>query len=81
MQMFINHTTIIPNNKFNEDPKIKRRVNYLRAKSTPFSKQVYEATTINSASYINRYFNRDIESIYKTFAQNRVEETEEMYDF
>ena len=60
MQMFINHTTIIPNNKFNEDPKIKRRVNYLRAKSTPFSKQVYEATTINPASYINKYFHKEI---------------------
>lgn len=60
MQMFINHTTIIPNNKFNEDPRIKRRVNYLRTKFAPFSKQVYEATTINPASYINRYFDKEI---------------------
>ena len=67
--MFINYTSVIISNKFNEDSRIKRDANFLRTKYTPFSKQVYEATSINSESYINRYFGNDFRSIYKQYTE------------
>lgn len=54
--MFINYTSILPATRFEEDWTIRRKTNYLRTKNNPFFKQVYEATTINENSYINRYF-------------------------
>lgn len=46
---------------------MKREINYLRVKNSPFSEQPYEATTINASSYISKYFKQEIEDIYKEF--------------
>lgn len=60
LQLFINYSTLIPREKYHLDSKIRRDANYIRVKESPFSKQVYEATSINQYSYINRYFAEDL---------------------
>lgn len=66
--MFINYSTLIPNTKFNEDIRLKREINYLRVKCSELSEQPYEATTVNSSSYISTFFKEELEEIYTEFS-------------
>jgi len=53
-KLFIHYTTVEPVKRSYEESKNK--IDLLRIKNTPFSQQLYEATTINPDSYIVRYF-------------------------